>query len=336
MSTNAIVHVDDKFVRERPKTTTDKRQYFREKRQRYRQKERDEIEWLRLQVGALEAHARGLQAVAPLRHRSNSLHELQLRDLALSWRDIATQFKREYRATAAEHAELVKRLQAQDKLNRAMVHFVMKTESIPASLSTPFRLHNITLSAHPLHRKFSKEWATQQLYHNTPFAFRDFPIVPLDKDDSLFKLDIEDMSVNVRDCSQYTWPVPLEMVRFILRHHMNEIASTTHPLEAIEWTENTVLYRAKVTQNPDSCISLLQAQFQEADRCIFVLRQVEADELYTVPLHKIYNAAWMDLRRLPDGRTLSRTVNLVSTHLVESGMGSLDEFAKVYDVDTSL
>ncbi|CAK4106269.1 unnamed protein product, partial [Aphanomyces euteiches] len=310
-------HVDDKFVRERPKTTTDKRQYFREKRQRYRQKERDEIEWLRLQVGALEAHARGLQAVAPLRHRSNSLHELQLRDLALSWRDIATQFKREYRATAAEHAELVKRLQAQNELNRAMVHFVMKTESIPASLSTPFRLHNIPLS----------------LYHNTPFAFRDFPIVPLDKDDSLFKLDIEGMSVNVRDCSQYTWPVP---VRFILRHHMNEIASTPYPLEAIEWTENTVLYRAKVTQNPDSCISLLQAQFQEADRCIFVLRQVEADELYTVPLHKIYNAAWMDLRRVPDGRTLSRTVNLVSTHLVESGMGSLDEFAKVYDVDTSL
>ncbi|KAF0731196.1 hypothetical protein Ae201684_011459 [Aphanomyces euteiches] len=285
-------HVDDKFVRERPKTTTDKRQYFREKRQRYRQKERDEIEWLRLQVGALEAHARGLQAVAPLRHRSNSLHELQLRDLALSWRDIATQFKREYRATAAEHAELVKRLQAQNELNRAMVHFVMKTESIPASLSTPFRLHNIPLSAHPLHRKFS-----------------------------------------MGDATVYTWPVP---VRFILRHHMNEIASTPYPLEAIEWTENTVLYRAKVTQNPDSCISLLQAQFQEADRCIFVLRQVEADELYTVPLHKIYNAAWMDLRRVPDGRTLSRTVNLVSTHLVESGMGSLDEFAKVYDVDTSL
>ncbi|CAK4359616.1 unnamed protein product [Aphanomyces euteiches] len=143
----------------------------------------------------------------------------------------------------------------------------MKTESIPASLSTPFRLHNIPLSAHPLHRKFSMGDAT---------------------------------------------------------------------VEAIEWTENTVLYRAKVTQNPDSCISLLQAQFQEADRCIFVLRQVEADELYTVPLHKIYNAAWMDLRRVPDGRTLSRTVNLVSTHLVESGMGSLDEFAKVYDVDTSL
>ncbi|KAG9399312.1 hypothetical protein AC1031_011661 [Aphanomyces cochlioides] len=198
-----------------------------------------------------------------------------------------------------------------------MVHFVMKTESIPASLSTPFRLHNITLSAHPLHRKFCKEWETQQLYHNTPFAFRDFPIVPVDEDDSLFKLDIEGMSVNVRDCSQYTWPVPMEMVRFILRHHMNEIASTTHPLEAIEWT-------------------LLQAQFQEADRCVFVLRQVEADELYTVPLHKIYNVVWMDLRQLPDGRTLSRTVNFVSTHLVESGMGSLDEFAKVYDVDTSL
>ncbi|CAK4689896.1 unnamed protein product [Aphanomyces euteiches] len=307
------VAVQDKSIQERHKT--EKRQYFRQKRQNYRQRERDEIEWLRSQVAGLEIQARGLQAVAPRRQQPNRHNEWQLRDLALSWRDIAAQLKREYRLTVSEHDDLLERVQTQAELNQAMAQFVIQAERIPVSLSTPFRLQYVALSAHPVHRKHSKEWATQQLYHNMPVVFQDFPIASSNGDATAFKLDVRDMCVNVKDYSQYIWPAPLEM-------------------EAIEWTENTVLYQVQAMPAQSTSVRVLQAQFHEAGRSVLVVRQVEADELSEVPLRPIYNVMWMDLQQLPDGRTLGRTASFVSTNLVDSGI-SLDEYAKRYGVDVS-
>ncbi|CAK4075631.1 unnamed protein product [Aphanomyces euteiches] len=325
------VAVQDKSIQERHKT--EKRQYFRQKRQNYRQRERDEIEWLRSQVAGLEIQARGLQAVAPRRQQPNRHNEWQLRDLALSWRDIAAQLKREYRLTVSEHDDLLERVQTQAELNQAMAQFVIQAERIPVSLSTPFRLQYVALSAHPVHRKHSKEWATQQLYHNMPVVFQDFPIASSNGDATAFKLDVRDMCVNVKDYSQYIWPAPLEMVRFMLRHHLEEMSSGQQ-IEAIEWTENTVLYQVQAMPAQSTSVRVLQAQFHEAGRSVLVVRQVEADELSEVPLRPIYNVMWMDLQQLPDGRTLGRTASFVSTNLVDSGI-SLDEYAKRYGVDVS-
>ncbi|KAG9399316.1 hypothetical protein AC1031_011665 [Aphanomyces cochlioides] len=65
------------------------------------------------------------------------------------------------------------------------------------------------------------------------------------------------------------------------------------------------------------------------------MRHIQGDELCNDPLRQMQILSWTDLRRLRDGRTLVRSVNVVPIHLIDSGLGSLDEWSKQLDLDTT-
>ncbi|CAK4867886.1 unnamed protein product [Aphanomyces euteiches] len=181
--------------------------------------------------------------------------------------------KQQSHLVTVEHDELSQRVAASRKLVGAMQQWVLLAESIPISPKVIVRWQHVSLSEQPNSRKFGMEWATQQMYHNT-----DLPSA------------LADEWVSFSESAQYVWPAPLEVARFMLRHHLKDIAVgfNTVNLEAAEWTENTVLYRLKLPLAPgddaSTAVSTLQAHFHEADRCVFVERQIQGDDLCELPL----------------------------------------------------
>ncbi|KAH9086518.1 hypothetical protein LEN26_020022 [Aphanomyces euteiches] len=294
------------------------REYFRNKRRNYRQRDRDEIERLSAEVQELTSIA-----IAA----------------TLSWRTITCRLRGEARVCQAERDVLVERFKVQMQLAREMQQWVMVTESIPVSPSTLIPWQHVALSAHPFHRKHCKEWATQQMYHNTDAAFQAFPRARLDDEIFTFDLEVTEMCISFASYSQIIWPAPLETVRFILRHHLNDISFGPVQFVAIEWTENTVLfqYKASIPRDDEakSISSAVQALFYEADRCVFVLRQIQGDGLSEVPLRQQQDLLWMDLRPLDDAKTCTRIANFGSLHLADAGVDNLDAMAAGLGEDTS-
>ncbi|CAK4696280.1 unnamed protein product [Aphanomyces euteiches] len=310
------------------------REYFRNKRRNYRQRDRDEIERLSAEVQELTARLQSLQ----VQHKVD-LHPVNQDELALSWRTITRRLRGEARVCQAERDVLVERFKVQMQLAREMQQWVMVTESIPVSPSTLIPWQHVALSAHPFHRKHCKEWATQQMYHNTDAAFQAFPRACLDDEIFTFDLEVTEMCISFASYSQIIWPAPLETVRFILRHHLNDISFGPVQFVAIEWTENTVLfqYKASIPRDDEakSISRAVQALFYEADRCVFVLRQIQGDGLSEVPLRQQQDLLWMDLRPLDDAKTCTRIANFGSLHLADAGVDNLDAMAAGLGEDTS-
>ncbi|KAH9116243.1 hypothetical protein AeMF1_009820 [Aphanomyces euteiches] len=321
--------VDDALVR--------RREYFREKKRNSRLQKRQEVDRLKAQLIELQAQ------VSACRNRSRGSQSSALcirqDDLALSWQSIATHLKRENRAVIAERDTLVKEVETYRSLVYDMLQWVTSTERIPISPRAVVRWHDVSLRGHGEARKQAKEWATQQMYYNTDAAFRAFPQAPEDDDPFVFSMDVSGTWVNFTEYSQCVWPAPLEVARYMLRHYMSEMSNGfgTVLVDTTEWTDNTVLYYFKPKPGNDEQIGAcsLQGQFHEADRCVFVLRQIQGDELCDFPLRQAQGLLWIDLRRLDGGRTLARLANLGSMELTRSGAWSLDNMAKQVGVDTT-
>ncbi|KAH9124147.1 hypothetical protein AeMF1_005042 [Aphanomyces euteiches] len=124
-----------------------------------------------------------------------------------------------------------------------------------------------------------------------------------------------------------------------MENSMTTQSKHANNLEAAEWTENTVLYRLKLPLAPgddaSTAVSTLQAHFHEADRCVFVERQIQGDDLCELPLRQTQTFVWMDLRRLDSCRTSARMMTFGTLHVLQSGEGSLDELAELVGVDPS-
>ncbi|KAH9095536.1 hypothetical protein LEN26_017792 [Aphanomyces euteiches] len=285
----------------------DRRKYFREKKRSYRLKEREEIDRLTTQLAQLQLHAKTLRL-----GRQLYTQPVKQEVVAVSWKTIAIRLRRDKSSIVAEHDELTQQVELQRKLIGKMQHFVTLAESIPSSPRAQVRWQHVSLSGHPESRKLCKEWATQQLYYNTEAAFRSFPKAPADDEFMFFDMDLAENWINVSDCSQY---------------------------EEAEWTENTVLYRFTfpMASGDDASVvsSSLQGHFHEADRCVFVARQIQGDELCQLPLRQSQTVMWMDLRRLDSSRTSARVTSCSSLPLQQSGKNSLDEMAKFAGIDTT-
>ncbi|KAG9399318.1 hypothetical protein AC1031_011666 [Aphanomyces cochlioides] len=221
--------------------------------------------------------------------------------------------KRQSRLVTVEHEELSQRVAASSELVGAMQQWVLLAESIPISPKAIVRWQHVSLSEQPNSRKLGMEWAKQQMYHNTDAAFRTFPQSSPHDEFVAFNIEVADEWVNFSESAQYVWSAPLEVARFMLRHHLKDIAvgfntlnlvrAELHPFrspcfvqEAAEWTENTVLYRLKPPLAPgddsSTAVSTLQAHFHEADRCVFVERQIQGDDLCELPLRQTQTFVW--------------------------------------------
>ncbi|CAK4082673.1 unnamed protein product [Aphanomyces euteiches] len=264
---------DDALVLDAVNGVLERRKYFREKKRSYRQKGQHELDSLRTQLAQLQLHVKQLAQLQTQRRNKDARRN----DSAVSWRTVAMHTKQQSHLVTVEHDELSQRVAASRKLVGAMQQWVLLAESIPISPKVIVRWQHVSLSEQPNSRKFGMEWATQQMYHNT-----DLP-------SARFRNRLLMMSF-FSESAQYVWPAPLEVARFMLRHHLKDIAVgfNTVNLEAAEWTENTVLYRLKLPLAPgddaSTAVSTLQAHFHEADRCVFVERQIQGDDLCELPL----------------------------------------------------
>ncbi|CAK4768876.1 unnamed protein product [Aphanomyces euteiches] len=314
----------------------DRRKYFREKKRSYRLKEREEIDRLTTQLAQLQLHAKTLRL-----GRQLYTQPVKQEVVAVSWKTIAIRLRRDKSSIVAEHDELTQQVELQRKLIGKMQHFVTLAESIPVQQTTSKQRSNLGNSHLQGPKKLCKEWATQQLYYNTEAAFRSFPKAPADDEFMFFDMDLAENWINVSDCSQYVWNAPLEVARFMLCYHLRDISisPTDVDIEEAEWTENTVLYRFTfpMASGDDASVvsSSLQGHFHEADRCVFVARQIQGDELCQLPLRQSQTVMWMDLRRLDSSRTSARVTSCSSLPLQHSGKNSLDEMAKFAGIDTT-
>ncbi|RHZ32548.1 hypothetical protein DYB37_012701 [Aphanomyces astaci] len=307
-----------------------RRAYFREKQRSHRRRERDDIHQLRKQAEDLETQAQRLRLrVNPRRMQSRQPHEDS--DGGLSWHAIAALFRHETRLTLAENADLVKTLRSHCSLLTRMQLWVAQNDKVP----------KVMLSDDPAIRKLTKEWATQQMYHNTAAAFQAFPTSFDSNEFSVCDLTVSDLWVNFVDYSQYVWHAPMEVAAYVLRYHLHELLSTR---DMSSWTENTVLVQAKLPDGDSAAVVV--AHFHEADRCVVVMRQLQSRDILRdddgVPVRDGQSLVWyivivkcirFDLRRADDGRTIGRVKTLSAMHLKTSGEGSMEAVAMKLGLD---
>ncbi|ETV78660.1 hypothetical protein, variant 2 [Aphanomyces astaci] len=202
-----------------------RRAYFREKQRSHRRRERDDIHQLRKQAEELETQAQRLRLrVNPRRMQSRQPPEDS--DGGLSWHAIAAMFRHETRLTLAENADLVKTLRSHCSLLTRMQLWVAHNDKVPSTPPTSIRWEKVMLSDDPAIRKLTKEWATQQMYHNTAAAFQAFPTSFDSNEFSVCDLTVSDLWVNFVDYSQYVWHAPMEVAAYVLRYHLHELLST--------------------------------------------------------------------------------------------------------------
>ncbi|RQM19658.1 hypothetical protein B5M09_011323 [Aphanomyces astaci] len=298
-----------------------RRAYFREKQRSHRRRERDDIHQLRKQAEELETQAQRLRLrVNPRRMQSRQPPEDS--DGGLSWHAIAAMFRHETRLTLAENADLVKTLRSHCSLLTRMQLWVAHNDKVP----------KVMLSDDPAIRKLTKEWATQQMYHNTAAAFQAFPTSFDSNEFSVCDLTVSDLWVNFVDYSQYVWHAPMEVAAYVLRYHLHELLSTR---DMSSWTENTVLVQAKLPDGDSAAVVV--AHFHEAGRCVVVMRQLQSRDILRdddgVPVRDGQSLVWFDLRRADDGRTIGRVKTLSAMHLKTSGEGSMEAVAMKMGLD---
>ncbi|ETV90701.1 hypothetical protein, variant [Aphanomyces invadans] len=328
--------IDLRLVMEAVNKVLHRRQYFREKQRSHRRRKRDDIRRLRSQVDELEALAENLRAAAQAKRKCSTDRMCSLDDDGgLSWRTIAATFRQETRSTLAEYTELVEVLRRHRGLLTRMQMWVEQNDVVPVVPRSIIRWQQVTLSNDPVTRKLTKEWATQQMYHNTGAAFQAFPMSTGCDDFTTFDLSINDKWVNAVEFSQYIWDAPMELVVHMLRHHMQELSKIDPSSVSFEWTENTVVLQ---TTLPDGdAATAVVAHFHEAERCVVVMRHLQSDDAFRdedgTPLRDSRSLVWFDLRRLGTGQTVARVANLTSIHLKPSGQGSIDAFAASMGLD---
>ncbi|KAF0695230.1 Aste57867_13942 [Aphanomyces stellatus] len=304
-----------------------RREYFRKKQRNHRRKERDEVLRLQSQVAEMEAVAAHLRKIT-----RGVVHPVDA-DGMLSWHTVAATFRQESRLCVTEKENLLDRVRMHRALATEMQRWVGHSQATPLGRSILW--HHLSLCAHPDARKLAKEWATQQMYHNTAAVFLAFPDVPPDQEFSTIDVDVVGPWMHVSDLSQYRWDAPLEVTTFMFRHHMAEIFK--RDFTSTELTENTVLYHGVVAETGKEDM-MLQAHFAEADRCVIVLRQVQADELRAdggVSLSQDQMLIWFDLRRDGPTRTVARVTNRGLMNLTAAGFATLDAFAAKVGLDLS-
>ncbi|KAF0770846.1 hypothetical protein DYB37_012815 [Aphanomyces astaci] len=197
--------------------TLARRRYFRDKQREYRRK-------LNVEGAAIDAELVHLRSIRDRLRAMEHPPEREASDGPLSWRSIATVFKREAHRVLTDRQSLVTQTQEYRTLMQAMQRFVVM--NIPLRMSRSNAWYCATLAAEPSARTLGKEWLTQQLYHNMHEPFASFPAVSYDNE--FFHIDVQswdddDPPFMYMERMQYSLPGTVHMFRRLVESKMQAV-----------------------------------------------------------------------------------------------------------------
>ncbi|KAF0692832.1 Aste57867_16130 [Aphanomyces stellatus] len=291
-----------------------RRIYMRNMMRLYRQEDREALAYLTERAAALTAELADLQQRRrrPPPRRSDRL----------SWCDIAAGMGEALVDAQQEHKTLHAQVQRRDLLLQHVERWVHRSLSIGLTghlQSLPWR--QVLLPGDSDARLLAKTWIAQHLYMHTSRMFEQFGFpssieTPLSTLDVAFHDELDathdDMQVVIR--RQAVSDVPLGDLALLYRLHLGTLLmghkrhATSNLVEA---TPTTTLHRMVAD---GECVNLLGGEFHTPDSCVFVVQQITCDDRCDDDgggLRQRHRMMWFDMRRLPDGRTAVRNLNLI-------------------------
>ncbi|KAF0698937.1 Aste57867_10459 [Aphanomyces stellatus] len=331
-----------------------KRGYMRTFMQVYRGREKEEVESLKRQVEDLELElARRLHAKQLAPGSGDSGAELPWRDVAAAMEEMHHDGILEQRALEVESDDV--RTVAFD------LHGWVASFSRPSTSPNPRTQtwRDVTLLSHPRSRQLGKQWITQHMYHNADrvFALQECPPTQTTIINNTWDIDFSGDCYYVVERGHVDWNMPLENVRSMFRNHMCSMFTldsfcplTTHTLT--ETSDNTVLHQlvppsshamyARYPGGPDAAaaaqyVNLLGGEFNQADRSIVVVTQIQDDELIAPcgDLTQRSRMTWLELYRESPHRTRGRYVSIVSQQFTHERYISMAEEVRGWGYDLS-
>ncbi|KAF0684211.1 Aste57867_23797 [Aphanomyces stellatus] len=319
-SSDASSPVEDPSILQR------RRQYFREKQRKHRQhrrKDKDEIASLRRELADLQ-----LQVHERTRHTRTTTTDVTL---PLSWEVVSSVFRHHSSLSLAEQKDLLAQVVANKVTLADIQSFVASCVQVPRVMSWGQLYRKATLPAAPEGRLRAKEWLTLQMYYNMDRLWQQFP--PVGATDVFQHPDIQfdGPCINFVGHEQLLLPFPLHGVASVLRHRLNAVWQFAPDTLTVERESNTAYYR-HTGSSIDPTWNLLVAHFTEANRCVMVLRRVQADDAAATDAaarpRTAYALEWKDLRRVSATETSMRTLCVVSQRAINEHFLSLDQVAR--------
>ncbi|RHY23286.1 hypothetical protein DYB32_009251 [Aphanomyces invadans] len=300
--------------------------------QAYRNRERSEVEALKLQVEALEHElATRLVKRTPPTDPDNTRWPL-----ALPWKEVAAAMHAMCEDAHSKQRALQYKSEEAEAVRRDLQEWVASFHNPTASLSSWSRTwRDVTLLAHPRSRQLGKEWITQHMYHNSSRIFRQQECPPTHYSiiDNSWDIDFSSGECYyIVERGHVDWNMPLENVQSMFRNHLCSMFTLDAfcPLTAKTLTEatgNTVLHRLVMPNGDDAApkqyVNLLGAEFNEPDnRTVVVVTQIQDDEAatrYASSLPQRSRMTWVELHGEAPNRTRGRYVSIVSQQFTKAG-----------------
>ncbi|KAG9399536.1 hypothetical protein AC1031_011932 [Aphanomyces cochlioides] len=311
-----------------------KRGYMRQFMQIYRGREKEEVASLKQQIADLEAEL-------AMRLTKTTISG------ELAWRDVAIAMDEMRKDGVLEQKALIDDTNETREVGLDLYGWV-------ASFCRPLASPNprcqtwrdVSLLSHPRSRQLGKEWITQHMYHNANrvFEVQDLPPPFYNIIDNSWDIDFSGECYYVIERGQLNWAMPLEKVRSMFRNHMCSMFTldSFYPLSTntlTEATDNTVLHQLVPDKDRSSAlyVNLLGGEFNEADRSVLVITQIQDDELVSInaSLAQRSRMTWVELYRESDLRTRGRYVSIVSQQFTKNGYISMADEARGWGYDLS-
>ncbi|KAH9131660.1 hypothetical protein AeRB84_021710 [Aphanomyces euteiches] len=238
----------------------------------------------------------------------------------LPWREVATALQEERQLSETQN----KALRAQVKEHRKHVHDMYKwvlgtlvIQTGPNATTPTWR--NVSLHANPASRKVGKQWITKFMYHNADRMFHEYGFPSIASGEILpCELDFpykEDAGFTTVYRHQVDGNIPFEYM-------------TTG--FSVEWIIQSFM--------PQPVATILNEADEESMQCAVLSHDGEYVNLLSVHDDETCKATddnyqrnrlfWIDIHRLPGGRTRNRTLFFTSAIFTKDGYVSLDEDAR--------
>ncbi|KAF0718086.1 Aste57867_1911 [Aphanomyces stellatus] len=298
-------------------------------------------------TAALQAHIDTLEEeVRQLTERGKTTRALSV----LSWKEVSRAFQEAIESSSKETRAITSQIQHYREVVRDMKRWVAVNSSPPgrmhgstASSSNSWR--NVTLLGNDAARELGKTWITQQMYHQMDPTFHAFGFPSWDAatadDFEYLRTDMQflDDFAQVTHCHQFQTDHTIDEICATYRHHLCSVLMVDgfHAIPvrtATEVTATTTLHQ--LTTSTVEHVHLLCGIFRETDRTVIVVRQIHEDERLNeqAARRQRHRSYWLELRGLPNGRTLKRHIHSMSQGFTAPGVYlSLDEEARSWGMD---
>ncbi|KAF0700844.1 Aste57867_8643 [Aphanomyces stellatus] len=263
---------------------------------------------------------------------------------ALSWKEIAKALQDDTRDSEHRRRDLQAQLERHTRLLRDMQLWVESNTPLETSILDPATptWRNVTLLANPDSRRLGKEWILQHMFHHTDRIFYDHGLPPLDSPE---EIPLE-FNVQFTDAATFTavfrsqWSHEASLDYAIGHFYMSLLpvqAYIVHytPALPLVLTEIDARTRQFALATPrGEFINILCGEFRTAERCVFVVQQIQDDEAIPTSLahRQRRRMLWHDIHQLPGGIIKRRIVSLHSQAVDAHGRSDLREDALDYAI----